>query len=567
MDFLTKEQFEEFAAREFPQKTTYWGGHYCYIQAGTTFNDDIHYEYLGNYIYFHIECKDWRGIRDYLWYRIHDNRLVLERWQGHAYKSWKLMREINSTSDVFNAFREINSIFERAILQYETMLSNNREESSLYEDISSAPCRDAMSFKQLEDSGQNVTLVTATIKELFACNLTIPDYQRAYCWEDKHVTDLWENIRVIDADYHLGTIILQKKFDRVIKYDIIDGQQRLVTLTLLLRELRYKGQLPLLLQSFESEEARLHIENNKALIHNLANDRINADILADRIIFSVLVLNDTSLDLAYTFFSNQNSKGIPLTDYDLLKAHHLRYLVVPEQAEHLAKRWNRIASTTSADGSLLIEQALGRHLLRIRKWMRKKEFDEGEERIVKDEFSAAPIMPSIPPFGEKFYFYEKIQGGSHFFAYTEKFIELYKSFQITPQIRLLRNYLQWESHWRYSDIIESLMFGYYSKFGSQYLSEALLCISGVMAQHRYQAERAISEKIREHAQNSELIMMIDQASSPTFFLAEALPLCKTSGRDKKNIQGRFYGCLYNLFNDSEIVFSDKTIIDFKENEY
>ena len=64
------------------------------------------------------------------------------------------------------------------------------------------------------------------------------------------------------------------------------------------------------------------------------------------------------------------------------------------------------------------------------------------------------------------------------------------------------------------------MFGYFIKFGHQYLSEALFCIAGIMAQHRYSATRAIFYKIREFAKDSEIIMMIDQASSPTFFLAE-----------------------------------------------
>ena len=571
MEYLTKELFEQFAAKEFPEKIHQWGGQFCYIQAGTQFKDDIHYEYLNGAIYFHIEDpKNWRSIRDFLWDNISDNRVCIEKWQGNKYSAWHLIRSIQNVNDVFSGFREIYGIIEPILLRFEELLSQKKE-SINNRKITPEPYSVDQAFQPLKDTGESVSLITARLKELFSCNLTIPDYQRVYCWEDKNVIDLWNNLLEVtkDSDYHLGAIILQKKKtdDGAICYDIIDGQQRLVTLTLILRELKYRGQLPLLLQKFESDEARKHIANNKALIHELVENRINGETLADRLIFSVLVLNEKSLDLAYTFFSNQNSKGVPLTDYDLLKAHHLRYLVIPEQAEHLAKRWNLLSSETTADGSLLIERALGRHLLRIRKWMRKRGSDEGRERIVKEEFSAAPIMPSIPPFGERFYFYEKIQGGSHFFAFTERFLELYKHFITTPQVRILRNCLQWESHWRYSDIIESILFGYYSKFGNQYLSEALLCITGAMAQHRYTAERAISYKIREYAQNSELIMMIDQASSPTFFLAEALPLCRISGRGKQQIQGRFYDCLRTMFNKQDLVFSDKTYIEYKDNEY
>ena len=52
------------------------------------------------------------------------------------------------------------------------------------------------------------------------------------------------------------------------------------------------------------------------------------------------------------------------------------------------------------------------------------------------------------------------------------------------------------------------MFGYFIKFGHQYLSEALFCIAGIMAQHRYSATRAIFYKIREFAKDSEIIMRV-----------------------------------------------------------
>lgn len=169
-------------------------------------------------------------------------------------------------------------------------------------------------------------------------------------------------------------------------------------------------------------------------------------------------------------------------------------------------------------------------------------------RPIKDEYSAAPLIPGIPPFGERFYFYEKIQGGAHFFAFTDYFVDLYKQFVKTPQVLLLRRYLLGESHWKYESVIETVLFAYFSKFGKQYLSEALFCIAGSIAQHRYEA-RAIQYKINEHVQNNELVMMIDQASSPSFFLAETLLLLKKSGRDLEggDIKVRFYNALCLVF--------------------
>jgi hypothetical protein len=281
--------------------------------------------------------------------------------------------------------------------------------------------------------------------------------------------------------------------------------------------------------------------------------------------FSVLLLNTDDPDLAYTFFTNQNqhSKGVRLSDYDILKAHHLRFLASNDlQAEHLARRWNILSQEEDATSrerdsknpsdSLNVHKTLGLHLFRIRKWMRGLSCNDSEvDRPVKDEYSAAPLIPGIPPFCENFYFNEKIQGGSHFFAFADHFVDLYRHFVKTQQVVCLRSHLDRESHWKYESVIETVLFAYYTKFGNQYLSEALFCIAGAIAQHRYMNDRALTYGIHEYVQNSQLVMMIDQASSPSFFLAEALHLIRHSGRnlDKSDIKQRFYFSLRRVFKE------------------
>lgn len=442
-------------------------------------------------------------------------------------------------------------------------------------------------LKTFEDE-EEVCLRTMSLKDLFDIKLTIPDYQRIYCWNDNNIRTLWDNLKEMPEglDYHLGAIILQRQDESC---DIIDGQQRLVTLTLILRALGYEGNMPLLLQRFKSQEACENIANAKYVIQEIKgwdcdeNDEMLNNILS-HLTFSVLVLNSNNLDLAYTFFSNQNSKGVRLSDYDILKAHHLRYLITNDsQAEHLARKWNTMSQETDSDNEPFIHKTLGLYLYRARKWMRKHSCDEQKSnRPIKDEYSAAPLIPGIPPFGERFYFYEKIQGGAHFFAFTDYFVELYKQFIKTPQVLLLRRNLLGESHWKYESVIETVLFVYFSKFGKQYLSEALFCIAGAVAQHRYKESRALQYKINEHVQNNELVMMIDQASSPSFFLAETLPLLKRSGRDLEggDIRVRFYNALCRVFrglHDSEILndeeslrtakFTDTFIESKKNSEY
>lgn len=131
-------------------------------------------------------------------------------------------------------------------------------------------------------------------------------------------------------------------------------------------------------------------------------------------------------------------------------------------------------------------------------------------------------------------------------------------------------------------MIETVLFTYFSKFGKQYFSEALFCVASAVAQHRYENARAIQYKINEYVQNQELVMMIDQASSPTFFLAEALLLHKNSGKDLggMNIKVRFYYALCKVFkglqdltllsNEEDLRmanFMDKHIESLKSEEY
>lgn len=430
------------------------------------------------------------------------------------------------------------------------------------------PYKNPSEFKKFDDE-EEVCLKTMSLKDLFDLKLTIPDYQRIYCWNDNNIKTLWNNLKEMPEglDYHLGAIILQCQDDG---YDIIDGQQRLVTLTLILRALGYEGNMPLLLQRFKSQEACDNISNAKYVIQEIKGwdcdeNNLMLNNILSHLTFSVLLLKSNNLDLAYTFFSNQNSRGVRLSDYDILKAHHLRFLITNDsQAEHLARRWNTISQDTDSDNEPFIHKTLGLYLFRIRKWMRKHSCDEmNSNRPIKDEYSAAPLIPGIPPFGERFYFYEKIQGGAHFFAFTDYFVDLYKQFVKTPQVLLLRRYLLGESHWKYESVIETVLFAYFSKFGKQYLSEALFCIAGSIAQHRYEA-RAIQYKINEHVQNNELVMMIDQASSPSFFLAETLLLLKKSGRNLEggDIKVRFYNALCLVFrglHDPKILTDEESL--------
>lgn len=157
----------------------------------------------------------------------------------------------------------------------------------------------------------------------------------------------------------------------------------------------------------------------------------------------------------------------------------------------------------------------------------QKECDDSLDNYrVKREYEAAPIVEEIPPFGEKFYFNEPIQGGSHFFAYVEQHVQKYHEFINTEEFKSIHNTIVGGSNQWYRDIIESLLFCYFLKFGNYYLSDALVVIMRILLQHRYISTRAIKASIVRYAGDSELVLIIDQATSPTFFLAEARNIAK-----------------------------------------
>lgn len=367
-----------------------------------------------------------------------------------------------------------------------------------------------------------VVLATRTLKEILidkiGNDLKIPDYQRIYCWEEKQVLRLLNDVyQYAHKPYHMGTIILHKRDNG---YDIVDGQQRLVTLTLLIREINPNQHIPLAEQNFYSEEAVKYVAYNRWLIQSFAKT-IDADLVLDNLRFSVLILSSQNLDLAYTFFTSNSSRGKALSDYDLLKSHHLRFIHIPEQAEHVAGRWDDlIRQSDNEDQNRSLARTFEIYLFRLRNWMRKRTWNEYEQRKIKNHFEAALIIPEISPFGEQLNYYESIQGGSHFFAYAEHFINRYKEFEQTEPYVQLHKHLNWEKHWWYRDVIEALVFAYFLKFGNQYLCDAFLLISKKIAQHRYNNSRAYLRSIFDHVSNSEIVMMLDQATSPTFFLAE-----------------------------------------------
>ena len=515
-----------------------WGSWYCHHYIQFRIKDipsNIHFEYYitqntwekrRGLLVLHLEPNSdermrYSKIGVQLMHSISKKNITCETWWNIPFGRFFITdRNVSNVEDLVNTLIELYDIVYNPLKE---LLKKSKEIKLVVQSQ-----KQDIPYTSLRTNNDDVSVSIMNLEAVMKLPLGLPDYQREYCWEDRNICDLWRNLNKIENNkpFHLGTIILH---DYNQKYEIIDGQQRLITLSIMLLALGYAEYLPLLHESYASEDAQRHVSNCKYLVQNLVSQSKDIDgtlaKFVKEISFAILVVNQTNLELAYTFFSHQNSKGVPLTDFDLLKAHHLRYIPDDRQAEHMAIKWNDILQLPSIyyDKNAL-SRTIGTHIYRLRRWMRKNQSEENCYRYIQREFQAAPLMADIPPFCEKFHFYEKIQGGTHFFVYVETFIHQYEEFIKNKIVMNMHNKLSWGAYEIFADTIETLLFGYYLKFGGQYLAEAFYCISQIMALHRYNSGRVAGDGsgVRGFAMESELLLMIDQASSPSFFLAEAL---------------------------------------------
>ena len=300
--------------------------------------DTIHYEYYQDSgwagVVFHFE-GDYSS-SNYLEFRRYVRKATTDipdlEWfdhQDHAYTGCRLKHQhLDSVEDVISEIERLMGILDPVVN------AGLKEAPSL--ELLLTAHNPAVQPKPLDvtrvfvdGESSQVSFMQTDFESLMTLPLNIPEYQRNYCWDKDNITNLWKSLAFSSGNIHLGNIILQ---EREGKFDIIDGQQRLITLTIFAMALGFKHPLPLLKCSLRSSQSVRNLANAKYIVKSLSQqrDKTLRDIFSEQsgrsIRFGILVLSaSTSLDLAYTFFNSQNSKGVRLTDYDLLKAHPVSY--------------------------------------------------------------------------------------------------------------------------------------------------------------------------------------------------------------------------------------------------
>lgn len=193
-------------------------------------------------------------------------------------------------------------------------------------------------------------------RQLKDFQLHIPDYQRPYAWGEKQVETLLNDLKdVIESEketYLLGSLILHKEEQEQNgggqKYlNIVDGQQRLVTLALICKALDGGSEF-LMQEKFPHSESQKNLKNNFGYIQKWfwrqgkeVEQNMMGLLKADKIEFVCIVT--PNLDDAFIFFDSANSRGKKLEDYDLIKAYHLRKIKGLRNIEKYTQMFENLA--------------------------------------------------------------------------------------------------------------------------------------------------------------------------------------------------------------------------------
>lgn len=456
-DITTRSAFEEFCKKEFPSKKYLWATNFCYVQAGTHWGDELHYEFLKGYVHLHIEGNNWRGIRDYLNSKSPFGKIEPRYW-NRINCDWKLKKEIATQNDLFCAFIEIRDILEVHIKNFE------------------AKRKAVQGGVSQRNAVEGVKSEIVSVGELLGKRLSIPHYQRPYRWEEKNVGQLLADIRDSwienKSKYRIGSVILHENEG---KLDIVDGQQRVTSILLVLAAC---GRMqPLLSLKYNHSDSFVHIEANYKYIkdwleYNIAPTQAEsfADYLTGQCEFVMIAVKNRSE--AFQMFDSQNGRGKELEAYNLLKAYHIRAMEQNSREDKIKcdRRWEDAALHDATplipddDSVDILKQLFNEQLYRSRRWSRgsaagpfsKKRIDEFKGfTIDKNHPAVFPYQnPQLLQYLTAKFYHNTLEGtiatanrfglgdtdnidpfvninqtmvnGKPFFDYVETYVELYK---------------------------------------------------------------------------------------------------------------------------------------------
>lgn len=344
--------------------------------------------------------------------------------------------------------------------------------------------------------------------------LQIPSYQRPYKWTEKNVNQLIDDILLHKekSEYRLGTLVVHN-YDNI--FDIVDGQQRTITLTLIAYAIAQKQNKtteeekilqsfdPKLLNlSFANDISKANIQNNyKQIERRIADfDEKSIYFFLEKCTLVKVVLEEISE--AFQFFDSQNSRGKDLEPHDLLKAFHLREMnnfSTEEERKKAVEKWENLDTTK-------LSELFSQYLFRIRNWSNghsahyfsKNEVDvfKGVSPNIEENYPFATMLRIAHFYVEEynrsyhrsidkqemtfpFQIDETIINGKRFFEMIEHYqIMIDKVEEMSEKYPILETIKTYEGSFRTGDkYIRNLFYCgliyYIDKFGEKDLSKAI----------------------------------------------------------------------------------------------
>lgn len=343
-----------------------------FVQLATPIkNEDLHYEYISGdgcaELHFEgefAECE-FEEKRKSLKKLTEDNSsLSWDEWLEGKNCRCRLNKNISSVEDLAEAFAQLKKIFDK-----ELRIFADRSMSTI----------DLQKIIKIPDL-EKVTggyLKIVKVEDVLFNNLVIPPYQRAYKWEPNHVNQLIDDLIYYKEkeNYRLGTLVLNRG-EQGVGLNIVDGQQRIITISLLLyyllnnitnnkKDVHDNLRIFWNRTKFSNLESIAHIRENLEFIKSRKED-LDQDFfnfLLEKCEFVVIEIDDISE--AFQFFDSQNARGRPLKPHDLLKAYHLREIKdITEKDKDNIKSWENQNEDELAELFLT--------LYRIKRWCKQK---------------------------------------------------------------------------------------------------------------------------------------------------------------------------------------------------
>lgn len=269
--------------------------------------------------------------------------------------------------------------------------------------------------------------------------LRLPTYQRPYKWSVKSARTLLDDLFAASergGEYRIGSVILHENVSEG-TLDIVDGQQRIVTIALIAlalgmpEEERKAAEVLEFGASDTVSPVRIR-ENFRAIAERLRSVSEEEREKLRGLIRScegdaratVVVICVKELSAAFRLFDSQNSRGKKVSPPALLKAYHLRAMSGTEKKElcDRVEKWEGVSPRK-------IESLFEDRLYPVLLWTRKEHVRRFTEKDI-DEFKgyeegcAYPCAGRAAAASRHFLMTEPFRAGANFFAFTEKYLDL-----------------------------------------------------------------------------------------------------------------------------------------------